>query len=188
MENIPKGCELPKNYQTSGPLLPVDASVRFCRLIAYSWRGFKDALRSHCWNDSRQLVTAASSRARNSALLRSRPPVIASIFRSRSLMKDIASVSGTTISTSSTLPFSPIARRQFLQGSDYTTVVPVMNHAKQKVGVCSLWNRGEEVAGDIRAAPAPCIVAKALLCSLDRRCCIENRTGEVWSGLKNLLK
>jgi|HubBroStandDraft_4_1064222.scaffolds.fasta_scaffold56682_1 hypothetical protein len=49
-------------------------------------------------------------------------------------MKDIASLSGTTLSTSSTLPFSPIARRQFLPDPDYTTVVPVMNHAKQKVG------------------------------------------------------
>ena len=37
--------------------------------------------------------------------MRSPPPVITNMFKSRSLLKDLESVSGTTMSTSNNLPF-----------------------------------------------------------------------------------
>jgi hypothetical protein len=52
-----------------------------------------------------RLYPAVLSKAANSALVRSRPPVITIMFRSRSLLKQWASSSGTTTSTSNNFPF-----------------------------------------------------------------------------------
>src|SRR5216684_1188870 len=89
-------------------------------------------------------------------MLRSRPPFFTNMFKSRNLLKEAKAASAT-----------------------------IMDHPTQKVSVCSLWNRGEEIPGNVRASPAPCVVAALSLCPLDCRSRVENRTSNVRIELQN---
>ena len=104
----------PRSFRSCGRR-PRSGLLRTSKATALFRHGLDDALRSHGWNDSRQLVIGRIEQSVKLSFGTFCPPVIASIFRSRSLLNDIASVSGTTMSTINTLPFPGIARRQFLR-------------------------------------------------------------------------
>src|SRR5246127_391336 len=61
------------------------------------------------------LKPEAASNQQNSARVRSRPELMANIFRSRILLKCCELFSGTKVSSNSSLPEAKIASRQFLK-------------------------------------------------------------------------
>ena len=82
-------------------------------------------------------------------MVRSRPPFITNMFKSRSLLKDAeAAVRHNHVNQqhSAILCHRSTAISKDCNG---TIIVPIMDHPTQKVSVCSLWNRGEEIPGNV---------------------------------------
>jgi hypothetical protein len=85
------------------------------RLLKSAGTRLDHALRSYGRNDPCEFVAGSVKQCSEFSLVRSRPPVITSMFRSRSLLKQFAPGSGTTISTSETLLVFAIALRQYFR-------------------------------------------------------------------------
>ena len=65
------------------------------------------------WNDARQLVICGIGQSAISATVRSRPPIITSMFRSTNLPEDVATLGRMTGSIIGTLTFLDIANRLY---------------------------------------------------------------------------
>lgn len=75
----------------------MDADLQVRELCFFSillWKHVNDALRSRVGMILLMVKPVASSRPSNSSLVRPRPPVITSMFKSRSLPKDAEGPSG----------------------------------------------------------------------------------------------
>jgi hypothetical protein len=110
-----------------------------------------------------RLYPAVLSKAVNSALVRSRPPVITIMFRSRSLLKQWSSSSGTTTSTSNSLSFPVHSETAIPKDLDSGIIVPIVNHATENVGIRPLRNGMEEISADRCDSAARWVPTEVLL-------------------------